>query len=83
MTFRIGIIGDFNGNNPTHVATNSGILHAAEALGEPSEAVWLATDEPQEFEHFQGLLCSPGSPIEVSKGRWPAFDTRGKTTFHS
>jgi CTP synthase (UTP-ammonia lyase) len=68
MTFRIGIIGDFNGNNPTHVATNSGILHAAEALGEPIEAVWLATDEPQEFGKFQGLLCSPGSPYRSLEG---------------
>ncbi len=68
MTVKIGIIGDFNGNNPTHVATNSGILHAAEALGEPIEAVWLATDEPQEFGNFQGLLCSPGSPYRSLEG---------------
>jgi CTP synthase (UTP-ammonia lyase) len=38
---RIGIIGDYKGNNPTHVATTNGIQHASEALGEPIEAVWL------------------------------------------
>jgi hypothetical protein len=38
---RIGIMGDYNGNNPTHVATTNGIQHASAALGEPIEAVWL------------------------------------------
>jgi CTP synthase (UTP-ammonia lyase) len=68
MTFKIGIIGDFHGDNPTHVATDRGIMHAADALGEPIEAVWLATDQPQEFGKFQGLLCSPGSPYRSLEG---------------
>ena len=59
---RIGIIGDFNPNNPTHTATNDGIQHAAEALGRPIEATWLPTDESHDWGGFQGLLCSPGSP---------------------
>ena len=62
MATRIGIIGDYNPGNPTHVATTHGIQHAAEALGQPIEVVWLPTDQPHHFENFQGLLASPGSP---------------------
>jgi CTP synthase (UTP-ammonia lyase) len=66
---RIGIIGDYNPDNPTHVATNEGIQHAAEVLGECSfESSWLATDQPQEFNEYQGLLCSPGSPYKSLEG---------------
>ncbi|MGP0073221.1 MAG: hypothetical protein ACLPWF_14985 [Bryobacteraceae bacterium] len=49
MTVRIGIIGDFNANNPTRVATTSGIQHAADVLVQQFEAVWLLTDRPAEF----------------------------------
>src|SRR5271156_838428 len=63
-TTRIGVIGDFNPGNPTHIATNSGIRHAAEALGGRIETVWLATDQPAEYEKFHGLFGSPGSPYK-------------------
>jgi len=65
---RIGIIGDFNANNPTHVATTNGIQHAAEALGKSFEAVWLPTDKPHEYSEFQGFLGSPGSPYRSLEG---------------
>jgi CTP synthase (UTP-ammonia lyase) len=64
----IGIIGDFNGDNPTHVATNDGIQHAAEVLDKPFEVVWLPTDQPHEFSRFKGLFCSPGSPYKSMGG---------------
>jgi CTP synthase (UTP-ammonia lyase) len=65
---RIGIIGDFNPSNPTHVATNDGLTHAAEALEELVDVRWLPTDEPQEYERFQALFCSPGSPYKSLAG---------------
>jgi CTP synthase (UTP-ammonia lyase) len=66
---RIGILGDFNAGNPTHIATNDGIRHAAEKLGERSlEAVWLATDQPHDFGDYHALLCSPGSPYHSLEG---------------
>jgi len=67
-TTRIGIIGDYNPENPTHVATNNGIQHACEVLGKPVEAVWLATDGPQDFENCHGLFGSPGSPYRSMEG---------------
>jgi CTP synthase (UTP-ammonia lyase) len=69
----IGIIGDFNGDNLNHVATNEGIQHAAQALDKPFEAVWLPTDQPHEFGRFQGFLCSPGSPYRSIDGALTAI----------
>ncbi|HWF46605.1 MAG TPA: hypothetical protein VG168_06350 [Bryobacteraceae bacterium] len=65
---RIGIIGDFNPENATHVSTNEGIQHAAEILGKLVESVWLPTDQPAEYEQFDGLLGSPGSPYRSFDG---------------
>jgi CTP synthase (UTP-ammonia lyase) len=66
---RIGIIGDYTPDNPTHMATNEGIQHAAELLGGCSfETSWLATDQPQLFHEYHGLLCSPGSPYKSLPG---------------
>jgi CTP synthase (UTP-ammonia lyase) len=68
MAIKIGIIGDFNPGNPTHVATTNGIRHAADALGEPIEAVWLPTDQPHQLGKYQALLGSPGSPYRSMEG---------------
>lgn len=65
---RIGVIGDFNESNATHVATNTGIQHAAAALGREFEVVWLPTDEPQDLGACAGLVCSPGSPYRSLDG---------------
>ena len=68
-TIEIGVIGDYNAGNPTHIATNEGIGHAAELL--PSHVVkttWLPTDQRHRFNDFHGLLCSPGSPYKSLEG---------------
>ncbi|HTB13261.1 MAG TPA: hypothetical protein VK752_16875 [Bryobacteraceae bacterium] len=65
---RIGIIGDFNAGNPTHVATNSGLQHASVALGVPIDVAWLPTDRTHNFGQYQGLVCSPGSPYKSMEG---------------
>jgi CTP synthase (UTP-ammonia lyase) len=68
MMTRIGILGDFNPENPTHIFTNSGIQHAADALGTSIEAIWLPTDQPSAYEKFQGFFGSPGSPYRSFDG---------------
>jgi CTP synthase (UTP-ammonia lyase) len=68
MALKIGIIGDFNPGNPTHVATNRGIQHAAAALQEPIEALWLATDQLHDYGDYQGFVGSPGSPYRSMEG---------------
>jgi CTP synthase (UTP-ammonia lyase) len=70
---RIGIIGDFNPGNLTHIATTNGIQHAAVQLGHPFDAVWLPTDRPHNFADFQGLFCSPGSPYKNMDGALAAI----------
>jgi CTP synthase (UTP-ammonia lyase) len=67
-TTRIGIIGDFDPENPTHVATDKAIAHTADCLGEPFQATWLATDGPTQLEPFHGIFCSPGSPYRSMAG---------------
>src|SRR3989442_15811741 len=73
MARRLGIIGDFNPANPTHVATNTGLQHASEALGVPVEVTWLHTDEHHDLSAFDGLLCSPGSPYRSLDGALDAI----------
>ena len=65
---RIGILGDFNEVNPTHLATNYGLQHAAAALEIKVEASWLATDEAHDLAIFDALFCSPGSPYRSLEG---------------
>jgi CTP synthase (UTP-ammonia lyase) len=65
---RIGVIGDFNPKNPTHLATNAGLQHAAAALNKNLDIVWLPTDRPHDFAQFQGFFCSPGSPYRSLEG---------------
>jgi CTP synthase (UTP-ammonia lyase) len=65
---RIGIIGDFRAANRTHIATNAGIRHAAEALNAEIEAEWLTTDLEHDYGNYDGLLCSPGSPYRSLEG---------------
>jgi CTP synthase (UTP-ammonia lyase) len=67
-TARIGILGDFNPENPTHIFTGNAIRHAAEVLGKTIEAVWLPTDRPTEYMRFDGFLGSPGSPYKSFEG---------------
>jgi CTP synthase (UTP-ammonia lyase) len=64
----VGILGDFNPANPTHLATDLGIQHAAETLNTPFKTTWLPTDEPHEYERYNGLFCSPGSPYKSLDG---------------
>jgi CTP synthase (UTP-ammonia lyase) len=66
---RIGIIGDYYPNNPTHIATNEGIDHATEMFAAHSfEVTWLATDQSHPLGDYHGLLCSPGSPYKSLEG---------------
>ena len=70
----IGIIGDFNARNYTHVATNDALKHAAAAVSTPLNSTWVATstllDGSRELvlERFDALLCAPGSPYVSMDG---------------
>ncbi len=73
-TTRVGILGDFNPEYHSHLATNASLRHAAQALGRHVESEWIPTPsllEPgaaQMLEGFDALWISPGSPYKSMAG---------------
>jgi CTP synthase (UTP-ammonia lyase) len=73
-TVRIGIIGDFTPEFPSHHATNDSLQHAAAKLGLTVESEWLGTPSLTEaaaeklLEAFDGLWAAPGSPYKSMDG---------------
>jgi CTP synthase (UTP-ammonia lyase) len=71
---RIGIIGDWNADLPSHVATDAALSHAAQVLATAVESTWLPTKQLAEASsravllQFDGLWCSSGGPYESSDG---------------
>ncbi|HEY6328968.1 MAG TPA: CTP synthase [Blastocatellia bacterium] len=70
----IGIIGDFNPDNHTHLRTNAALEESAQALSVELKLDWLPTpDLDQESAYnalagYAGLWCSPGSPYKSMSG---------------
>ncbi|MGA6980501.1 MAG: hypothetical protein WCC95_23185 [Candidatus Sulfotelmatobacter sp.] len=71
---RIGIIGDFNPDFPSHHATTNSLQHAARKLNLSLTSEWIPTsslsgDESEKtLESFDGLWASPGSPYKSFDG---------------
>lgn len=78
QTVKIGMIGDFNPTNKTHLATNAAIAHSAAALGIDAPVTWVPTleieqDGIDELRRFDALWCSPGSPYVSMNGALEAI----------
>jgi CTP synthase (UTP-ammonia lyase) len=63
---KIGIIGEFHPDRPSHNATNQALNHAAKALSINLDVAWLLT-QPLENDsqiinlaNFDALWCAPG-----------------------
>jgi CTP synthase (UTP-ammonia lyase) len=67
----IGIVGDRNPDNRTHLATEQAFGH----LLQPIRCEWTATDEitPGRLSAYAGLLISPGSPYRDMEGALAAI----------
>jgi CTP synthase (UTP-ammonia lyase) len=71
---RIAILGDFNADFRSHLATNDALQHAARKLGMRVESEWLATpglnkpEAEKTLESFDGIWASPGSPYKSFDG---------------
>ena len=71
---KIGIIGDFDPNLRSHLATNESLKGAAQHLGVALNFEWLPTlplDEqsnPEGLKSFDALWCAPGSPYTSMGG---------------
>jgi CTP synthase (UTP-ammonia lyase) len=71
---RVGILGDFNPEYHSHLATNASLQHAAQALGQPVESEWVPTPSlldtaaEKTLARFDALWISPGSPYQSMAG---------------
>ena len=71
---RIGILGDFNPEFPSHHATTNSLQHAARRLNLSVESEWIPTPSlaaagaEKILETFDGLWASPGSPYKSADG---------------
>ena len=77
QSVKIGIIGDFNSDYPSHIATNEAINHAGDAVEISVDVQWLPTKalekQPAILERFDALWCSPGSPYQSMEGALQAI----------
>ncbi len=71
---RIGILGDFNPEFHSHLATNAALQHAARSLSMCVESCWLPTPSllgpglEAMLGRYNGLWASPGSPYRSLQG---------------
>ncbi len=73
QTWKIGVIGDFNPKNRSHVATNEALIHAADREGMVIEVQWIPTPSletavAETLRPYDALWCSPGSPYQSMVG---------------
>lgn len=70
----VGILGDFNPEYHSHLATNASLKHAARVLGRQVESEWVPTPSlleagiEQTLARFDALWISPGSPYKSMAG---------------
>lgn len=81
ITPRIGIISEFNPNNPLHLATNEAINHSFAQHGVKPAIEWLPTNKTVDLGQFDGFWCSPGSPYHSLEGalemiRWSRLERK-------
>jgi CTP synthase (UTP-ammonia lyase) len=70
---RVGIIGDFEKERPSHKATNEALIHCGKHLGLHLEIKWIPTllleqEGSSKLNQFDGLWCAPGSPYKSMIG---------------
>ena len=70
----VGIIGDFDPQRRSHIATNDALRHAATALSVTVECCWLPTQSLAEagseamLQPLDALWCAPASPYNSMHG---------------
>jgi CTP synthase (UTP-ammonia lyase) len=81
MKASLAIVGDFNSNNSSHIATNDAILHSSAALGISVESHWVGTEElaapdgVSRLRGFDGVWIAPSSPYRSMEGALSAIRT--------
>jgi CTP synthase (UTP-ammonia lyase) len=71
---RVAVIGDYNPDFHSHVATNAALQHAGAHLGINVETQWVPTESLLESNYgnrlmdYDRLFASPGSPYRSFEG---------------
>jgi len=71
---KIGIIGEFNSERPSHKATNQALNHAAKALSINLDISWLETKPLEkdtrimDLADLDALWCAPGGLYKSKVG---------------
>lgn len=73
----VGIVGDRNSTNASHLGTDRAFRETSEHLDSPIDVEWLPTSaisaSGRELDRFHGLLVAPGSPYESMAGALAAI----------
>jgi CTP synthase (UTP-ammonia lyase) len=73
----VGVVGDYDPANETHLATDAAFVHASAALGMPVTVTWVGTERVgaggEELAGFGGLLIAPASPYRSLDGALAAI----------
>jgi CTP synthase (UTP-ammonia lyase) len=68
----IGIVGEHDPTNETHVATDAALRHAGDALGVDVTATWVPTADAARggagLDRFAGMVIAPGGPYREPAG---------------
>jgi len=74
----IGVIGEYDPGNETHVATDDALGHSALRLGIGVDVDWVSTadvgDPETSLGSFGGLIIAPGSPYRSQEGALAAIE---------
>lgn len=75
----IGVVGDYQSSNETHVGTTKAVEHASDE-GMETDVAWIETetidvdDAPGILKGFDGLIVAPGSPYRSLHGALAAIE---------
>ncbi len=74
----IGVVGDYQPSNETHLATTAALGHAGDAAGLSIDVSWIGTtdvgsDPETTLRDFHGLVIAPGSPYKSMDGALQAI----------
>ncbi len=73
-TILVGVLGDFNPEYYSHLATNASLKHAARLIDQQVESEWIPTPSlldagvEKTLDRFDALWISPGSPYKSMAG---------------